>query len=321
MGRKRSSSSSTPTANGGKGESLVWSEAMDEVLINAFVHQQDIGNRVNGTFTTHAYENIVNELKVAFPDKPIDKAKVMNRMKYIKKGFGACYDLFRNLSGFSWSSATNMWSADSDDVWNKLIESHPEAANWRNKPIMHYQSLENLYGQDRANGENAETPSEIRQRLAQQIDDTESESIAAIDRMVANNEATLGDLYNENTSSLDGNKKQKLTREEVQAEIIKGIQGVAEAIVKSTEVLVNAQNSQTEQLVKAQSSHTEQLVKAKTSKLSMPATEIWTRVVELDLDPSKRKLAYSFLVKNPDMLEAVLGLPLEVRKEYLMELI
>ncbi|KAJ1693379.1 hypothetical protein LUZ63_010077 [Rhynchospora breviuscula] len=173
----------------------------------------------------------------------------------------------------------------------------------------------------RANGENAETPSEIRQRLAQQSNDTEGEGIAAIDRMVAHNEATLEVLNNENTGSPDGNKRHKFTREEVQAEIIKGIQGVAEAIVRSTEVLVNAQNSQTEQLVKAQSSHTEQLVKAQTSKLSMPATEIWTRVVELDLDPSKRKLAYSFLVRNPDMLEAVLGLPLEERKEYLMELI
>ncbi|KAJ4800219.1 Myb/SANT-like DNA-binding domain protein [Rhynchospora pubera] len=288
MGRKRSSSSSTSTVSGGKGESLVWSEAMDTILINAFVHQQDIGNRVNGTFTTHAYENIVNELKVAFPDKPVDKAKVMNRMKYIKKGFGSCYDLFRNLSGFSWSPVTNMWSADDPGVWDKLIESHPEAANWMNKPIMHYKSLEKLYGQDRANGENAETPSEIRQRLAQQSNDTEGEGIAAIDRMVAHNEATLEDLNNENTGSPDGNKRHKFTREEVQAEIMKGIQGVAEAIVRSTEVLVNAQNSQTEQLVKAQSSHTEQLVKAQTSKLSMPAAEIWTRVVELDLDPSKR---------------------------------
>ena len=58
---------------------------MDDTLVDAFLNQQNIGNRVGGTFTTHALDCIVDELKQKFPDKPIDKERVHNRMKNLKK--------------------------------------------------------------------------------------------------------------------------------------------------------------------------------------------------------------------------------------------
>lgn len=58
-----------------------WTFAMDDVLIDEHFHQQTMGNRVGGIFTTYALENIVNELKGKFPNKPIDKKNTQNHKK------------------------------------------------------------------------------------------------------------------------------------------------------------------------------------------------------------------------------------------------
>ena len=97
---------------------------MDDVLIDAFLHQHRVGNRASGTFTTQAYDNILAELREKF-EKPIDKVKVKNHIKTVKSNFASCYDLFTNgLSGFAWSSATKMWDAK-PEVWESLIQVCP----------------------------------------------------------------------------------------------------------------------------------------------------------------------------------------------------
>ncbi|GLT99881.1 hypothetical protein SLE2022_172890 [Rubroshorea leprosula] len=60
MGGKKKNSNIENASEEGK---LVWTPIMDEALMDAFLHQHNLGNRVNGSFTTKAYENIVNELK------------------------------------------------------------------------------------------------------------------------------------------------------------------------------------------------------------------------------------------------------------------
>ncbi|KAJ3691674.1 hypothetical protein LUZ61_020838 [Rhynchospora tenuis] len=269
----------------GVGESLVWTHMMDEALVDAFVHQHELKNRNGGTFTSHAYDQIVKELKEAFPDKPIDKEKVKNRMKYIKRGFGTCYDLFRNISGFGWNAETHMIEADSGD--------HPEAADWKNKPILHYNKLKRLYGKDRANGDISESPEEMMQRLAQEDNQVEGDVISEIDRLISRNEAALGDLENDNVNSREGRKTHKATKEEIQAEILKGIQGVGEYIMKSTEAIVKAHNSQ----------------------LAVPATEIWDAVLALNLDSNMEMSAYSFLIKNS--VEVLRRMAAKGKKAYL----
>ncbi|KAJ4768011.1 Myb/SANT-like DNA-binding domain protein [Rhynchospora pubera] len=299
MGKTKRNSNSSPNATGGvRGESLVWTHKMDEALVDAFVLQHDLKNRNGGTFTSHAYDQIVKELKEAFPDKPIDKERVKNRMKYIKRGFGTCYDLFRNISGFGWNPITHMFEADSD-VWDRLIKDHPEAAEWMNKPILHYDKLKRLYGKDRANGDSSESPEEMMQRLTQEDNQLEGDVISEIDRLLSRNEATLQDL--DDDTSPDGRKKHKgkATKEEIQTEIMKGIQGIGEYIKKSTEAMAKAHNSQ----------------------LAVPATEIWDVILALNLDPNMEMIAYRFLINNSVEVEALLGCPLEKRKDYLMRIL
>ena len=97
-----------------------WTAVMDDALIDALLHQHHLGNRNGSVFTTHAYDNIVKELREKF-EKPIDKQKVKNHIKTIKYNWSDCYDAFKNgLNGFAWSPITKMWSAELE-VWESLL--------------------------------------------------------------------------------------------------------------------------------------------------------------------------------------------------------
>jgi hypothetical protein len=56
-------------------------------------------------------------------------------------------------------------------------------------------------------------------------------------------------------------------------------------------------------------------------RLPIPENQIWDHVVELNLNPINKMPAYLFLIKNPDMLGALLGCPLEERKELIMSML
>ncbi|KAJ1704632.1 hypothetical protein LUZ63_004411 [Rhynchospora breviuscula] len=161
--------------------------------------------------------------------------------------------------------------------------------------------LDIVEGKNRANGDGSESPEEMMQRLAQEDNQPEGDVISEIDRLISRNEATHQDLDDDNLSSPDGRKKHKgkVTKEEIQAEIMNGIQGIGEYIMKSTEAIVKAHNSQ----------------------LAVPATEIWDVILALNLNPDMEMIAYRFLINNSVEVEALLGCPLEKRKDYLMRIL
>ncbi|GAU51826.1 hypothetical protein TSUD_416120 [Trifolium subterraneum] len=159
-----------------------WTIVMDEVLIDAYLYQQTLGNKNGNSMTTSAMDNILQELKTHFPDKPITKDKIKDHMKNIKTKFNVCYDVFKNgLSGFAWDRTKNMWVAEE--------EEKSEAAEWKNKPIMFYDKLATLFGKDRATGEHEDTPFEMRARKAANA--KRPSPIEEIDHLVEANEVTL----------------------------------------------------------------------------------------------------------------------------------
>lgn len=54
---------------------------MDDALVEIYLHQHVMGNRVRGTFAMYALENIVIELKSTFQDKSIDKERLKTTWK------------------------------------------------------------------------------------------------------------------------------------------------------------------------------------------------------------------------------------------------
>nr|POF21629.1 hypothetical protein CFP56_24754 [Quercus suber] len=98
--------------NGGDpSKEVQWSRVMDDALVDAFLHQVIIGGKVNGTFISNAYDDIVKESVEKFHMEIIED-KVKNRQKTLKKNFRECYDIFKDgltqLSGFGWNDSLNI---------------------------------------------------------------------------------------------------------------------------------------------------------------------------------------------------------------------
>ena len=103
-----------------KKDTVKWTEKIDVVLIDALLEQQVNGNRVDGTFTTTAYNNVLKICREEL-NYPFEKDHLKNRLKTLKSNFNACYDLFKCLGEFAWSPVTKMFEAE-PGVWNALIE-------------------------------------------------------------------------------------------------------------------------------------------------------------------------------------------------------
>ena len=109
------------STNNGNSGTLTWNKAMDDALVDALMQEFEKGNKVNGTFTSIAYGNVTIELVRLFGDK-IDKVKIQNRSKTLKRNYSEYNEIFKGgMSGFSWNPTTQLWDAE-EPVWDALIE-------------------------------------------------------------------------------------------------------------------------------------------------------------------------------------------------------
>ncbi|KAL4561033.1 hypothetical protein LXL04_033194 [Taraxacum kok-saghyz] len=144
--RNRSIMSKQTTA---KKEHTTWIEKMNSTFIEAMIEQQEAGNRINGTFTSQAYSNMVLEMSTKL-NMNFTKDQLKNRMKSLKINFSKWYDMFNGtaLSGFSWNSETQLIEAE-EEVWADLIiflplsllPSNSETQKIKKKPFLYFPSL------------------------------------------------------------------------------------------------------------------------------------------------------------------------------------
>ena len=89
--------------NGGDpSKEVQWTSVMNSTLVDVFLHQVNIGGRVNGTFTFKTYDDIVKELADKFHIE-INNDNMKNLQKTLKKKkkIHECHDIFKDgLSGF-----------------------------------------------------------------------------------------------------------------------------------------------------------------------------------------------------------------------------
>ncbi|XP_075655140.1 uncharacterized protein LOC142625347 [Castanea sativa] len=104
-----------------------------------------------------------------------------------------------------------------------------KAKEFKNKPIPNYDKLVELYGKDRATGEQYETASEMRQQWATSIGEGSMGNIEDIDHLVAQNEVTLESCDNVGEASSKA-KKRKTSKNEDMEQIMGAIQNVALAM-------------------------------------------------------------------------------------------
>ncbi|XP_058068931.1 uncharacterized protein At2g29880-like [Magnolia sinica] len=85
----------------------------------------------------------------------VTNANVKNRIRTVKKIFFTVKDL-RSASGFGWDPDLLIVVA-SDEVWMDYIKSHPDAAQFRGKPMPRYDDLDFIFGNDRATSKSCAT--------------------------------------------------------------------------------------------------------------------------------------------------------------------
>ncbi|XP_076893125.1 uncharacterized protein LOC143545061 [Bidens hawaiensis] len=241
--------------NNGKKEHFKWTEMMDEAFIQAMITQKDKGYKINGSFTSKAYTNMIEELTTKL-QMVITKNHLKHRLKTLKERFSQWYNMFQgtSLSGFSWNYETQLIEAE-DEVWDKVIASKPDDLKLKTKRVSNYNEMLELFARDRASGAHAETAKERNARL-QKNDKIKVETIAELDDLLASEEVTLENQYNfdDDIQVLDSlvsspepssnakkckSKKRKLEQEDevFNLKLVNCLDNVANAILEGNKIL------------------------------------------------------------------------------------
>ncbi|CAK8568966.1 unnamed protein product [Lathyrus sativus] len=292
-------------------ETCNWTTAMDEVLLDEYFNQQTLENKNGNSMTTSVMDSILKDLKIHFPDKPISKEKIKDHMKHIKTKFNSCYDLFHNgLSGFGWDSTTNMWIIE-DEVWNKLIEAKPEAAEWKNKPILFYDKLAKHFGKDRATGEHEGTNAEMRAKKAANVEKSHGTIIEEINHLVETNEVILEGFDDDEHHSNNTPTRPSITNSQdvSSSRTKKRVKKVIEDDTSMTEISKTFKT-----MVDVFEMNFMELVK---QSKNANVGDTWAELVEIGVEPSSLPLVYMYLIKNVDALKAFNGIPIDKRKKML----
>ncbi|KAI3820012.1 hypothetical protein L1987_13868 [Smallanthus sonchifolius] len=298
--------------NTGKKEQLKWTEIMDNAFIQAMVTQQDKGNRINGTFTSQAYSNMIEELNTNLR-MDFNKNHLKNRLKTLKERFSQWYDMFRgtSLSGFSWNSDTQLIEAE-DEVWDKLIDSKPEAIMLKTRKVSNYNEMLELFAKDRASGAHAETAKERHARL-QKNDGIKIETITEVDDLLAANEVTLENQYNNDDDiqvvysppeqSLNAkkynSKKRKVEQEDdsFSSKLMKCVDNVANAIQEGNKIFDRVYHRE------------------------YTGEEIYKELELMGLEPHEIPRALNFLAANQAKARTLFSCPLQIRIGVLKDMI
>ena len=162
-----------------------------------------------------------------------------------------------------------------------------------------------LYGKDRATREQFETALEMRQQWATSTGEGSMENIEDIDYLVAQNEVTLESCDNVGDNNVgeasSKAKKRKASKNEEMEQIMGAIQGVALAMREGNSAL-RERNL---------------IFERSLARLPIPEQDMFHLLDEIGINSRLRMRAYLYLIKNPDMLRAFIGYPMEEHKELL----
>ncbi|CAI9295479.1 unnamed protein product [Lactuca saligna] len=304
-------------AGGSEKEQVKWSEIMDYAYIQVMIKQQEIGNRVNGSFTPTAYAQMVEELNTNH-QMDITKSHLKNRYKTLKKHFSQWYDVFRgiSMSGFSWNSSTQLIEAE-EEVWDNLIKSKPEAVSLKTKKIAYFDEMLMLFARDRASGAHAETAKERNARLNKN-ENIQVETIKEVDDMLANNKIHLENEYVDLDDNIQDvipppfsqeqsscakkckSKKRKFEdddeEEDINSKIMKSVDNVAGAIREGNIIFDRAYPRE------------------------YTGEEIYRELELVGLEPHELPRALNFLATNQAKARTLFSCPLQIRMGVLKDM-
>ncbi|KAK9950015.1 hypothetical protein M0R45_005521 [Rubus argutus] len=161
-----SASSTSRSGRKEKQPSHTWTPVEDVALVEALTELCVSGNwKADNGFKSGYLTQLENIIGQKLPNCGLKAdPHIVSRVKTLKKQTLAISDMISNSSGFSWDHENKMIVCEKQ-VFDDWVKVHRDAKGLRLKPFIHYDSLVEAFGRDRANGLGAEGPAEVAEDL------------------------------------------------------------------------------------------------------------------------------------------------------------
>lgn len=150
----------------------IWTQKEEEGLLVCMLEEFKDGVkwRAENGFRSGFFGAVEVLFHKMFPGTTIRaNPNIESKVKNWKEKYGLLADMQR-LSGFGWNHDTYSVIVDSEDVWEDYVKFHPKASGMNGRSFPMYPSWQTLFGKDRATGELAEDPPEVRDGSDEEID-------------------------------------------------------------------------------------------------------------------------------------------------------
>ncbi|KAD3067807.1 hypothetical protein E3N88_35687 [Mikania micrantha] len=210
-----------------------------------------------------------------------------------------------SLSGFSWNSNNQLIEAE-DEVWEKLIDSKPEAVMLKTKKVSNYYEMLELFSKDRASGAHVETAKERNDRY-EKSGNIKVETITEVDELLEANEVTLENQHSnyDDVQVLDSmtsppeqsssakkykskNRKVEQEDEVMESKLMDSINNVANAIQEGNKILERVYHQE------------------------YTGEEIYKQLEPMCLEPNEIPDAMMFLAENQAKARLLFSCPFEI---------
>ncbi|KAL8509588.1 hypothetical protein ACS0TY_016712 [Phlomoides rotata] len=160
----------TPIApNQEKGKSVrgrrSWSKFEEDALIHCLIDIVNDGWKTENDFKAGFQRELERLMRKVLPGTDIVANPHINSKIHVwKKEYGALFDLL-SKSGIGWNSTTSMIEVDDEEVWDASRRADPHLKCVRFKSWPYYSQWMEIFGKDRATGENAVDPLDLFNEL------------------------------------------------------------------------------------------------------------------------------------------------------------
>ncbi|XP_052728720.1 uncharacterized protein LOC108322420 isoform X2 [Vigna angularis] len=329
-------------SSAGTREFIKWTEDMDARLLHSMIEESRLGNRVDGSWTTQAYNNMVKYLH-SCGYVNVSKNNVKNRQKVLKDRWREVHDLFGGLSGFAWNAVTMRFEAE-DEVWADLIQSRPTATKWRVNSIRHYDLMVDLWAADRATGSGVRTACQARrQRVGPRVqvdlnqnmdyipeepnyhdyrDPTPPSPPPSVDEYSPGQTQSVSSVPSGGTSSSRGSKRKAPMVDAIDAQFDKlktNLDGFTN-VLSSTNVHFGVISDAAMRQVSAMEDRNQIL--RRSSTYTYTESDIYEMLSAMNIsDETLLDQCYDFLCSNPTCTKRLMGLPPHKRWNKLCKMI
>ncbi|KAL8459958.1 hypothetical protein ACS0TY_031746 [Phlomoides rotata] len=138
-----------------------WSRVEEDALIHCLTDIVNGGWKTDNAFKAGFQRELEKGMRKLLTGTDIVVNPHINSKLHVwKKEYSALSDLL-SKSGIGWNSTTSMIDVEHEDIWDTCRRADPQVKGIRYKTWPYYSSWIEIFGKDRATGENAIDPIDL----------------------------------------------------------------------------------------------------------------------------------------------------------------